>query len=337
MENLNQHISLDDLIDLLETAFEERSYNIMSQIPKTDLHTHGLLSGPFSCYQGLTKAYLAPPLNNFSNFEEFNTYIIRELRPIIRASGLKGIRKLIKAGLKRTASEGVIYTEMSFDISTMAAFDIPIDEFFNIIDEETKLIYPRLWVCPEIGLNRIQNPKDIFQYIEKAVESGIFKSIDLYGDEDIKISKEFIDIFNFVKSHGLKLKAHIGETGDADSIKETVCNLNLDSVQHGITAVNSPDIINFLAEKNIALNMCPASNYKLGLIKKTGKHPLCDLFRKGIRITINTDDFTIFNTSICDELFNLKWQMGLKIEEIAQIIKYGLEEIPETSNKYPTF
>ncbi len=328
MEKLNQHISLDDLVSLLKAAFEEKSYNIMSKIPKTDLHTHGLLSGPFGCYQRLSKAYIPPPPNHFGDFKEFNTYIIRELRPIIQANGLKGIRKLIKAGFERTASEGVIYTEMSFDISAMAAFDIPIDEFFNIIDEETKLIYPGLWVCPEIGLNRAQDPVDMFRYIEKAVGTGIFKSIDLYGDENIKISKGFIDIFNFVQSHGLKVKAHVGETGDADSIKKTVCNLNLDSVQHGITAANSPDIINFLAKRNIVLNMCPASNYKLGLIQKTEEHPLYDLFKKGIRITINTDDFTLFNTSICDELFNLKWKMGLKSEEIAQIIRYGLKEIP---------
>lgn len=328
MEDLNQHISLNNLIILLKTAFEKKSYDIMSKIPKTDLHTHGLLSAPFDCYQRLAKGYIPPPPNHFNDFKEFNTYIIRELRPIIQANGLNGIRRLIKAGLERTASEGVIYSEMSFDISAMAALDIPIDEFFNIIDEETKLIYPKLWVSPEIGLNRAQNPVDMFRYIEKAVGSGIFKSIDLYGDEDIKISKGFIDIFNFVQSHGLKVKAHVGETGDADSIKKTVCSLNLDSVQHGITAVSSPDIINFLAKKNIVLNMCPASNYKLGLIKKIEEHPLHDLFKKGIRITINTDDFTLFNASICDQLFNLKWEMGLKSKEIAQIIRYGLDEIP---------
>ncbi len=65
----------------------------------------------------------------------------------------------------------------------------------------------------------------------------------------------FKSIYRKAKEKGIKLKAHVGEWGDADSIKEAVEELELDEVQHGIAAAGSLDVMKWLAAHKIQLNI----------------------------------------------------------------------------------
>ena len=89
-----------------------------------------------------------------------------------------------------------------------------------------------------------------------------FYSIDLSGDELAQPIENFMPIYRKAKGHGLKLKAHIGEWGTAEDIVHGVRVLELDEVQHGIAAADSPEVIEYLVNNKIRLNICPTSNVK---------------------------------------------------------------------------
>jgi adenosine deaminase len=76
----------------------------------------------------------------------------------------------------------------------------------------------------------------------------------------------FRPLYRMGKEAGLRLKAHVGEWGDAESVWRTAEELELDEVQHGIAAADSKPVMRFLADHKISLNICPTSNVMLGRV-----------------------------------------------------------------------
>ena len=74
------------------------------------------------------------------------------------------------------------------------------------------------------------------------------------------------------------------------------------------------------------LHVCPTSNVSLGVCASLREHPVRGLFDEGVALTVNTDDFTLFGASVCDELLNLA-HIGFTAAEIARVIGTGLAEM----------
>ena len=121
------------------------------------------------------------------------------------------------------------------------------------------------------------------------------------------------------------MKAHLGESGNAELIRQAVEVLEIDEVQHGISAAQSPEIMNWLSRNNIRLNVCPTSNVMLGHVESLAHHPIKTLVDHGVHVTINTDDLMIFGQSVSEEYLNL-YSAGVLSAEV-------LDQIRETSLK----
>ena len=110
-------------------------------------------------------------------------------------------------------------------------------------------------------------------------------------------------------------------------MRDSVEVLGLHAVQHGVRAAEDPAVTAFLAERGTVLHICPTSNRALGICASLEQHPARHLFAQGVKLTVNSDDFTLFGAGVSDELLNLA-RMGFAAEEIEQIIETGLREIP---------
>ena len=135
--------------------------------------------------------------------------------------------------------------------------------------------------------------------LDQFLAHNYFKSIDMYG----------------------------GEFGTAELIREAVEELELDQVQHGITAVNSQSVMTWLCDNNIQLNICPTSNILLSRVDAYTVHPIKKLYDNGIKVTINTDDMLIFDQSVSQEFFNL-YNAGLfNVTELNEIRENALSVV----------
>ena len=103
----------------------------------------------------------------------------------------------------------------------------------------------------------------------------------------------------------MKLKAHLGECGGAEWIREHPERLGVSEIQHGIAAAESQDVMSWLSECRLRLNICPSSNVMLGAASCLASHPVRALFDHGVEMTINTDDLMIFGQSVSQEYLNL--------------------------------
>ena len=154
-----------------------------------------------------------------------------------------------------------------------------------------------------------------------------FYSIDLYGDELAQPIENFIPIYRQAKKEGLRLKAHVGEWGTSDDVRRAVECLELDEIQHGIAAVNDSSVIHFLVDHGIRLNITPSSNYLLGRVKDLKSHPIAELYRSGVDVTINSDDVLIFDSDVSKEYLRLYQSGCLTAEELDDIRKNGLKSL----------
>jgi adenosine deaminase len=106
------------------------------------------------------------------------------------------------------------------------------------------------------------------------LELGFWRSLDVCGDELAQPTAVFKPLYRKAKDAGQRLKAHVGEWGDALSVQRAVEELELDEVQHGIAAAQSSSVMKFLADNHIRLNICPTSNVLLGRVENLAEHPI---------------------------------------------------------------
>jgi adenosine deaminase len=307
----------------LERALSEADPAALAAIPKTDLHCHGLLSAPLQTYETILGRSLPRPPRVFGDFDEFNLYIVQHLFPAL--SDPVSIRAIIADTFQRMVSEGVVYAEMSFDLLLPEAIGQSVDQFAVMLGEEVGRVAPQLRVAPEIGVNRALPAADLDGRVRAFLDTGLFGSVDLYGDERIGDTRDFALLYELAAKRGLKRKGHAGELCGPQCVRESIEVLGLDVVHHGVRVVEDPATIDWIAERGTVLHVCPTSNYALRICESVEAHPARTLFAAGVALTVNTDDFTLFGASTCDELLNLA-RMGFTAAEIATVIQTGLAQ-----------
>jgi aminodeoxyfutalosine deaminase len=146
------------------------------------------------------------------------------------------------------------------------------------------------------------------------------------GDELSVATKEFQAVFDRAAALGFHCLMHAGEIGGPEKIREAVEILGAERIGHGIAAIHDPALMNLLAERRIALEICPASNLRTGALAKQlarpnvemQHHPLPRLFRHGIPVALSTDDPAMFHTELSQEYAHAR-AMGLTEAELLQL------------------
>ncbi|HRS53170.1 MAG TPA: hypothetical protein P5250_00500 [Bacteroidales bacterium] len=293
-------------------------------LSKAERHLHGGLGCSFKFFQKLCNNNIPSPPSKFKNLEEMEYYIEKYLLPYFHSTDI--FEEVIKQGIKEAINDGIIILEMSIDCNIIDIYSNKEEGLINFLKNVIEENKNKIDFRPELGINKTNNVKKIYNSIINCINTGIFKSIDLYGIEDVNTIKNFRPLYKYAKNKGLKLKAHAGEFCEAKTVIYTVDTLDLDEVQHGITVADSEDAIKYIKDKGLRLNICPTSNIALQRVKNIKVHPIRKLFDKGIKVTINTDDIMIFGQTLSDEYFNV-YKAGLfSEEEIKLLINLSLKD-----------
>lgn len=294
----------------------------LSSIPKSDLHNHAGAGGNIKYIASRANIDIDSPPSVFESLSHMYTWYKDNIK--MHCTYLDRL----EAAFVQASQDNIRVLAMSFetdDENKIGGMDIGL--FIQTINNFNKQLAPLTKFLPELTFNRSCNVDNAYSRINEALSYNWFKSIDTNGDEFAQPIKNFKKIFRSAKDSGLRLKAHVGEFGNADDVMEAVEELELDEVHHGIAAVNSSFIMKWLAENEIQLNICPTSNIMLGRVKNYKDHPIRKLYDFGIPVTINTDDLLIFNQTVSQEYRNL-FRAGLMTdEELNDIRETGLKEI----------
>lgn len=143
--------------------------------------------------------------------------------------------------------------------------------------------------------------------------------IGIGGDETSIPPGPFRRVFERARERGLRTVCHCGETGNPESMWETMQALKPQRVLHGIQAVRDPGLLDWLAENKITLDVCPTSNVKTGVVPSLEEHPLKKLVDSGVRVTINTDDPALFQTNLNREYRLIQNRSGIGRRQVLSI------------------
>lgn len=307
--------------ETFQRALKAKDLDAIRGFPKTDLHNHGWAGAdPLSVAKILGRK-VAPLDRKLSSMDEMHAWaggnfgnIDPKLRP-----------QLFEAAFVRAAQDGLVRFELGDDVWA-TTLDRSAENVTNILRRAHERGAPGVEWIPQLGMSRHCRIEDIRRWMEPFLELGFYRTLDLSGDEFSQPIENFKPLYSLAKANGLRLKAHVGEWGDADSVWQAVEELELDEVQHGIAAADSPAVMRFLAEHRIRLNICTTSNLMLGRVETLAAHPIRKLFDAGVRVTVNTDDMAMFGQSVSHEFLNLYKARCLNEKELDQIRENGLSD-----------
>ncbi|HXC56600.1 MAG TPA: hypothetical protein VNU97_14980 [Rhizomicrobium sp.] len=237
-----------------------------------------------------------------------------------------GRLKCIEASFVQARLDGVTRVELGDDVWSSTLFDNSALRVTEQLKHIHAVAAPDVEWIPLLGISRHCSIRAIGGWMEPYLELGVYRALDLSGDELVQPIENFKPVYRRAKQAGLRLKAHAGEWTGADAVWRAVEELELDEVQHGISAATSPAVMRLLRDNGIRLNICPTSNVMLGRVESLDKHPIRVLFDAGVRVTVNTDDCLIFGSSVSEEFLKL-YRCGLfTAAELDRIRQNGLTD-----------
>lgn len=295
----------------------------LSHIPKTETHLHIEGAIRSDTYVQLRRrsepSYSleqSPWRNAGYRFESLPHFLDTTTPTVLNSA--EDYRRIALELFQDLLDQNVIYTEI-----TIASHRVEIGKIAQAVYEAWGKAVPdrRLEIGILVGLFRSDNPEMVMDVVRQSLDASRYGvvGIDLLEHETARHAGAFEKAFRLARQEGLGLRAHAGEGAGPESVWDVIRSLGVSRIAHGTRAIEDPELIAYLAQEAITLDMCPTSNYRLKVIDSLDTHPVKRLFDAGVKVTVSSDDPLFFNTNITDELALLKQQLDFKTEDLLQL------------------
>ena len=246
-----------------------------------------------------------------------NQYLEKFSLPCKLLNSYERLKEASKSLFLKLEKEGVVYAEVRFapikHVNNNLNINRVVEAVIDGMNEVLKYgkIYGGIILCCMRDASKEDNLKTV-SLAKKYSEFGVV-GIDLAGAETLYETKNFKYIFDKAKKENIPFTIHAGEAGGISSI-ESALEFGTLRLGHGIKAIEDNNLIERLKNENILLEVCVTSNYQTEAVK--GIHPIEELYRKGVKISINTDNDTVSGIDIISEYKYILANTNLKIEDI---------------------
>ncbi len=287
--------------------------SLIRAFPKAELHLH--LEGSISAqrfrklsrkyqteFSGLSPAEIRSQLFSYSDFWDFlQSYRVicehlREPRDYVA---------LVHDLGPYFESQNIRYAEILMAPSIPARFGFDVGKILKATTAAAKKVADKLsieirWIFDCV---RQFGPQAAQETAELALEfrgQGVV-GLGLAGDETAVDSREFEDVFAFARAHELYVHVHAGEIGGPQSVWDAIKILGANRIGHGIQAARDPVLMAYLKDHAIGLDICLTSNARTGAWGPISKNPFRLLYKRGVPVTLSTDDPGLFETTLVQE------------------------------------
>lgn len=147
---------------------------------------------------------------------------------------------------------------------------------------------------------------------------------DLAGAESLYPMSEFVELFKKTKALGMPFTLHAGECGNVQNILDSV-EAGAGRIGHGIAMRGHADVQKELQKKGIGIEMCPISNLQTKAVGSTKDYPMREFLNARLKVTVNTDNRTVSNTTLTKELEFIQKTYGITDEEIHLMMRNAVD------------
>jgi len=299
------------------------------KIPKIDLHCHLDGSLALEMLRRHTDKIVTPEILQVkSNCTSLAEYLKKFDLPLECLQNREGLKDGAYSFLKEAAKENMYYVEVRFapKLSVHKGLSCPmvieaVLEGLKKGKEEFGVKY-NVITCAMRNHSLEQNQSMLYaarEFLGKGV-----CAIDLAGDESKYPTKQFRNLFLEAKKLGIPFVIHSGETGSLENVR-IAYELGASRIGHGIALIKDRNLMQAYANKGIGIEMCPSSNLQTKAVTSWAEYPLMDFMNAGIKVSINTDNRTVSNTTMTKELKLIYEAYRRKDELIDQLLRNAAE------------
>src|SRR6478672_1699947 len=148
---------------------------------------------------------------------------------------------------------------------------------------------------------------------------------DLAGAEYDHPAKHHKSAFQLVRDNNINVTIHAGEAYGPESIAQAIHVCGAHRIGHGCRLREDGDLLHYVNDHRIPLECCPSSNVQTGAVRDLASHPLKLYYDLGLRVTINTDNRLVTDTTVSKELWLAHTQMGLSLHDLKNIVLSGFK------------
>jgi adenosine deaminase len=172
-------------------------------------------------------------------------------------------------------------------------------------------------VSPEISLEMAE--------LAVAYKNRGVVGFDLAGAEYDHPAKHHKQAFQLVRDNNINVTIHAGEAYGPESIAQAVHVCGAHRIGHGCRLRENGDLLHYINDHRIPLECCPSSNVQTGAIRDLHSHPLKLYYNLGLRVTVNTDNRLITDTTVSKELWLCHSQLGMSLDDVKHMILNGFK------------
>jgi len=308
----------------------KKAHQIIEKMPKVELHLH--LEGAFTFdflfslidkYGGDPEVTSPADLKEKFTFHDFNHFIDLWFwkNQFFRES--IDFDECAYRTLENLARQNVIYCETFYSpwdfVSDTLSVEAITEATLNGI-HRAQNTYPI--ICNLIA--DLVRDYDSSKAVERVLQILPYKDkgivgIGLGGSEQTYPARHFKESFDKARDLGFHLTAHAGEAAGPQSVWETIKELEVERIGHGVRSIEDPHLINYLKDNEIPLEVCINSNLKTKVFPSPETHPVKHFIEKGLNVTINSDDPSMFGATLTEEFFILLDEFEISLNTIRQL------------------
>ncbi|MGC8765038.1 MAG: adenosine deaminase [Brevinematia bacterium] len=308
---------------------------LLKAVPKAELHLHAEGTISISTVRKFlernpTPKYEGEKINKLFHYESLKEFIrsflfIQDL--FVEPSDFE---LLFDDVANYLSNNNIIYCELFFSPSMFLKKRMDFKEILDVMSRKIEQIKAEKNIIIKliIDISRTfgyENAKRNLELVLKYRNQHII-GIGLGGDEIKGPAVKFKDLFHIAKDNNLHLVAHAGEDADSSSVWDAIKELGAERIGHGIASIKDKELIAYLKETQIPLEICVTSNvFTKKFVSEIEKHPVKQFYEEGILVTINTDDPTFFNTSLVEEYWKIHDKLNFSLSDLLNLVINGFK------------
>jgi adenosine deaminase len=312
--------------------------SFVAGLPKAELHVHHVGSASPRAVAELAGRYEGSTpvpadeaqLAEYFTFTDFGHFIEVYLSVVDLIRDAEDIRTLTYEVARDLAAQNVRYAELTLTPYSSIVRGIPARAYCEAVeDARTRAAQDfglQLNWCFDIPGEAGVAAADLTLDVALDQRPDGLVSFGLGGPE-IGVGRGlFAEHFAKARAAGLHSVPHAGESTGPETIWDAINHLGAERIGHGIAAARDPLLLAYLAEHEIALEICPTSNVRTRSVPSLAEHPLPQLVAAGVAVSINSDDPPMFSTTLNDEYLAAAELLGLDEDGIANLARAAVRQ-----------
>ncbi|MEM8536605.1 MAG: adenosine deaminase [Pseudomonadota bacterium] len=298
-------------------------------MPKVELHTHLEGCAPPSFIRGLADEKNLDLSGIFNRdggyaFRDFDHFLKVYEAACTTLQTPEDFRRLTVAVLEEAASHGIIYMETFVSPDFCGGGDLTAwRDYLAAIEEAAAQAEAQLGITLRGIVTGIRHfgPDASKPAARCAAETmgDFIVGYGMAGGELVGRPGDYAYSFDMAREAGLALTCHAGEWGGPDMVADTLRDLRVARIGHGISAVKDPGLVAQIVESGVVLEVCPGSNVVLQAVDGWANHPIKALRNAGVKVTVSTDDPPFFHTTMTAEFDRLHTTFGWDASDFADL------------------